>query len=117
MELLNVIVSVEVPPAGTFAGVNDFATVGGLRLVTVSWAVAGEPLGGPFDEVTALAAMVLSYIPGVMLVTSTVTVQEPMAGTVPPLSETNVPPFPAVTVPPAHVVAPFAGVALTRLAG
>ena len=50
------------------------------------------------------------------LVTFTVTVHEPLAGTVPPESATLLPPFVAVTVPP-HVVAPEADAVLTRFNG
>ena len=50
------------------------------------------------------------------LVTFTVTVHEPFAGTVAPLIETPVPLFVAVSAPP-HVVAPPATAALTRPAG
>ena len=46
-------------------------------------------------------------------VTFTLTVQVPLAESVPPVSATEVPPFAAVTLPPAQVVAPLAGVALT----
>ncbi len=51
------------------------------------------------------------------LVTLTVTVHDPVAGTVPPESATLIPLFAAVTVPPAHVVAPLALAVFTRLAG
>jgi hypothetical protein len=53
----------------------------------------------------------------VALVTFTVTVHEPAAGMVAPASVTFPAPLAAVTVPPAHVVAPFAGVAFTTFAG
>lgn len=50
------------------------------------------------------------------LVTSTVIVQLPIAGIVPPVRATEPPPLAAVAVPP-HVVATFDGVALTIPAG
>ena len=49
--------------------------------------------------------------------TFTVTVHEPLAGTVPVASATLPPPLAAVTLPPAHVVAPLALAVLTRFAG
>ena len=55
--------------------------------------------------------------PAVALVTFTVTVQEPLAGTVPPESTTLVPLLAAVTRPPTHVVAPLAEAVFTRFAG
>src|SRR5258707_14505019 len=51
------------------------------------------------------------------LVTSTVTVQLRGGGMVAPLAPTLGLPLMATTVPPAHVVAPLAGLALTRFAG
>ena len=52
------------------------------------------------------------------LVTLTVTVQEPLAGTVAPDSATLAPPLAAVTVgAPAQVVAPAGVPVFTRLAG
>src|SRR5438045_2254285 len=50
------------------------------------------------------------------LVTFTVTVHEPLAGTVPLASATLAPLFAAVSVPP-HVVAPLAEAVFTRFAG
>ena len=50
-------------------------------------------------------------------VTFTVTVHEPLAGTVAVASATLVPLLAAVTVPPAHVVAPLAAAVFTRFAG
>ena len=67
--------------------------------------------------VTAPAAMVFVYEPGVALVTLTVTVHEPLAGIVPAESATLLPLFAAVTVPPAHVVAPLAAAVFTIPAG
>jgi hypothetical protein len=51
------------------------------------------------------------------LVTLTVTVQEPLAGTVPPVSATLVPLFAAVTLPAPQVVAAAGVPVLTRPAG
>ena len=45
------------------------------------------------------------------------TVHEPPAGTVPPVSATLLPPFVAVTTPAPHVVAPEAEAVFTRPAG
>ena len=98
--LVNVSVSVEVPLIGTPFGVNVFVTVGGAS--TLSVAVAGEALLPAFVDVTSPARSVFEYVPAVALVTSTVTVQLPFAGIVPPLSCSE-PVVGSDTVPP-HVV-------------
>ena len=72
----------------------------------------GERRGGAAVAVPALvvvtAPVELLYAPAACVVTFTVTVHEPVAGTVPPASATLVPLLAAVTVPPPHVVAPRA---------
>ena len=94
---------------------NAFATVS--PALTVSVALAAAPLLPELAVVTAPIAIELLYVPAIALVTFTVTVQEPDAGIVPPESATLVPPLVAVTAPPAQLVAPVAGVALTRPGG
>ena len=85
--------------------------------LTVSDALALAVFAPALAVASAPTAIVSLYVPGVELVTLTVTVHEPLAGIVPPESAALAPPFAAVTAPPAHVVAPDAGVALTTLAG
>src|SRR5438552_1657153 len=121
------------------AGEKVFAIDGAP--LTVRLALAPAVLAPAFVVVRAPAAIVLLYVPGVELVTFTVTVHEPLAGMVPPLNATLVPlfaavtvpaplagtvpvacatlppPLAAVTLPPAHVVAPLALAVLTRFAG
>src|SRR5476649_1531933 len=72
---------------------------------TVSEALAARVLAPALVEVTAPIGKVLLYVAGVALVTLTVTVHEPPAGMLPPLSATLGPLLAPVTTPP-HVVAP-----------
>ena len=67
--------------------------------------------------VVATLPVEFRYDPAVALVTLTVTVHEPLAGTVAPESATLPPLLAAVTVPPAQVVAPEAEAVLTRFTG
>src|SRR5258706_14375084 len=78
--------------------------------------VADAPAAVPALVVVTLPVL-LRYEPATAEVTFTVTVHEPLAGTVAPESATLRPVFAAVTVPPAHVVAPPAAAVLTRVAG
>src|SRR4051812_39298496 len=110
--LVSVIVSVEVPPAAIVAGANALADE--MPPTTVSTALAAVPVPA-FVVVTAPVELV--YAPTVLLVTFTVTVHEPLAGTVPVASATLVPPTAAVTAPPAQVVAPAGVPVFTRPAG
>ena len=95
----------------TDAGAKDLTTVGGLSTVRVAFA--------------ALPVLALLLVTGPVelrklpaeAVTLTVTVQEPLAGMVPPESETDVPLLAAVTAPPLQVVAPAGDEVLTRFAG
>jgi hypothetical protein len=61
--------------------------------------------------------VLLRYDPAVALVTFTVTVQAPLAGTVAPVSATLTPLLAAVTVPPAQVVLPAGVAVFTSFAG
>ena len=80
----------------------------------MSVALAGALLAPALVLVTAPAGIVFACAPAVLPVTFTVTVHDPLAGTVPPASATELPPAVAVTVPP-QVVAP-AGVAAFTMA-
>lgn len=99
--LLKVNVSVVVWPGGTTADPNAFAIVGGATTVIV--AVLLVPPVPPFADVTALV-MLLST-PAAIPVTSTLTVPDPPAGTVPPEKVIVELPAPAVIVPPIVVFA------------
>src|SRR5882672_12470637 len=96
--LVSVIVSTEVAPGTISDGANDFATAGCESTVSV----ADAPVAVPALVVVTLPVL-LRYAPAVALVTFTVTVHEPLAGTVAPVSATLVPLLAAVTVAPAHV--------------
>lgn len=63
-------------------------------------------LAPEFVVVIAPAGSVLVKLPGAVVVTSTVTVQLPLGGTLPPDNAREVPPASAVTVPPQVVEAP-----------
>ena len=103
--LVSVIVSTEVPFAPMAVGEKALVTIGRESTVSVALPAAAVPVSvvtGPVE---------LRYAPAAALVTLTVTMQEPLAGTVPAESATLVPLLAAVTVPAVHVVAP-AGVAV-----
>src|ERR1700674_3873559 len=104
--------SVEVPLAAIDAGPKDFATAGALSTVSVAEAPGAVPA-----LVVVTLPVELLYEPAIALVTLTVTVHEPLAGTVPLASATLVPLLAAVTVPAPHVVAPLAEDVFTRFAG
>jgi len=113
--LLSVMVSTEVALGAKADGLKAFATVACES--TVSDALPAAELDPALDVVTPPMAMLLAYVAGVPLVTFTVTVQEPEAGTVAPESATLVPLFPAVTLPPTQVVAPEGEAVFTRPSG
>ncbi len=110
--LESVIVSTAVEPGAMELGAKAFAIVG--RAETVSVAV-GPAVVPAFVVVTV--PVVLAYVPPAALVTLTVTVHEPFAGTVPPESTRLVPPLAAVTVPPTQLVAGEADAVFTIPAG
>ena len=110
--LLIVKVKVETPPSAIGSGEKFLPITGGLSTVRVSLAVLPVPA---LVELTA--SLVLLYAPLFAAVTTTVTVQLLLAGSVPPLRATVLPPATAVTVPPAQVVAAFGGVAFTSPPG
>ena len=108
----SVMVSVEVPAMPIGFAANAFAIVGCVRTVSVALPAAAVPA---FVVVTL--PVLLRYAPAVALVTFTVTVHEPLAGTVAPESARLVPLFAAVTVAPAQVLAPEADAVFTRFSG
>src|SRR5438105_9396139 len=92
---------------------NAFVIVGCASTVSVAEAPAAVPA-----LVVVTLPVELLYEPAVALVTFTLTVHEPLAATVAPVSATLVPLLAAVTVgAPPHVVAPLADAVLTRFAG
>jgi hypothetical protein len=100
-ELLNVMVSVEVPPEAMVAGPKALFTVGATAagVLTVKVATAGAALL-PLLVSREPAGIELMKLPPSGAVTGTVTVQEPFAGIEPPVKVTDEPPATAVTVPP-----------------
>jgi hypothetical protein len=103
--------STEVPPGLIAVGPNVLNTLGVTvpgGLTTVSVAVAGAALW-PLLVCNAPAGMVFTCGPSQsVVVTGTVTVQDPLAGIEPPVSVIFVAPFTAVTTPPHVLVAvPF----------
>ncbi len=109
---VSVIVSTDVPPTPTAAGENAFAALG----CDNTFNVPEPPVAAPALVVEMLPVL-FRYEPAVALVTFTVTVHEPLAGTVAPDNAALVPLLAAVTVPPTHVVAPEADAVFTRPAG
>jgi len=111
------IVIVVVPFSGTLGTANDFVATGGAS--TVSVAVLEVTL----EMLVAPAEVLFGYMPRTELVTLTVTVHEPLAATVPPVSTMlDEPaggpgtPEPFCRTPPQVVAAPV-GLATTRFAG
>jgi hypothetical protein len=103
--------SADVPPGLIAVGPNVLNTLGVTvpgGFTTVSVAVAGAALW-PLLVCNAPAGMVFTCGPSQsVVVTGTVTVQEPLAGIEPPVSVILVAPFTAVTTPPhVFVAAPF----------
>src|SRR5438309_11506713 len=101
-------VSVDVPPARIGEGLNCLAMTGGTTAVRL--AVATLLMFVPLSVVDSVP-LTLPCGPAVMAVTLTLTVQEPLAGIVPPLNVSDVAAAAGAHVPP-HVVA-AAGVAAT----
>ena len=112
--LTSVKVRVEVPPVPT-GPENDFAIEGAAT--TVSVALPGAAFAPALAEVTAPAESELVYALAAAADTLTVTVHEPLAGTVAPESVSVVPPAAALAVPAAQVVAAAGVAVLTRPAG
>src|ERR1700680_2218222 len=75
----SVIVSTDVPPMPMADGANDLAIVGWASTVHVELAPAGVP-----EFVVVSLPVLFRYDPALALVTLTVTVHEPLAGTVAP---------------------------------
>jgi hypothetical protein len=113
-EFVSVIRSWEETPCPMVLAMKTFVTVGGFRTPRV--AEAGFGFEMPSASTIEFAGMVSVYRPGVADVTSTVTVQVPLAGTVPPESATVPLPANAVTMPP-QVVDAFGTPAMTTLTG
>ena len=112
--LVSVIVITLVSLVPMEPGTKPFVTASAELMV--SEPLPATVLDPALAVVSAPIAMVLAYVPGVALVVFTVTVQEPLAGMVPPESATLAPPFAAVTAPP-QLVAPEADAVFTTLAG
>ena len=107
--LVIVNVSVETPFGMIGDGENTFAIDGGMSAVNV--AVARLDVFVP-PSVVERGPLTFECGPAVVAVTLTLTVQEPLAGIVPPLNVSVVFPASGAQVAPAHVVA-AAGVAAT----
>jgi hypothetical protein len=117
--VIGVLVSVFVPWAfgvRVEVGGTEVAVFVAIEGSIVSVALVGFAFVTPFPVVNAPAGMVLVTLPITLEVTSIATVQEPCAGTVPPLSDKLVPPGTAVTVPPHKLVA-LTGFAIVIPAG
>lgn len=93
-----VIVSVDVPPVVNVAGENDFEITDGVLIVRS--AVVGALFVTFCVSVSALAGIVLVYVPDTMPVTDVMMVHVAAAARLPPLKATVVLPAVAVTVPP-----------------
>jgi hypothetical protein len=109
--LVTVKLRVVEPFNGIVVAPNPMLRVGAVAELSVADAVLPVP---PFVEVTA--PVVLTNAPARVVVTLTVTVQEELAATVPPVRLEEPEPATAVAVPPHVFVSPF-GVATTRPAG
>src|ERR1700750_3445720 len=101
-----------VRPRPMATGAKAFAAVGCARTVSEPDALGAVPA-----FVVVIAPVLFTYEPAAALVTLTVTVHAPFAGTVAAARSTPLPPLAAVTVAPAHVVAPEADAVFTRPAG
>src|SRR5215470_16216438 len=97
---------VEVPPVRIDVGLNPFIIVGASATLRLAEPVLPWP---PLVEVTL--PVVLFFIPTVVPVMLTTTVQVPLAGMVPPLNVSVVSPAVGAKAPPQEVLAP--GVAAT----
>ncbi len=100
--LVRVTVNVEASPMATKGGENAFVTPT-TTVTTVRVAAAGAMFPPPLSVVTPPGGMTFSWLPAALAVTTTVTVQLPFRGIVPPASAT----VPAVwlTVPEQVVAA------------
>src|SRR5206468_3444723 len=85
--------------------------VGGPATVSVAEAVPAGPV-----SVEVTGSVVLFFVPALVPVTFTATVQEPLAGSVTPVRLTLDVPAIAVTAPPQALLRPF-GLATTSPAG
>ena len=93
---------VEVPPDGIAAGENSLLIAGGDEISIC--ALVGSSLVTPSNVETALAEIVLVYVPEMLLRTSTLTVHDPDAGIVAPVRVRVAVDAVALTLPPAQVV-------------
>lgn len=105
--MLIVMVSSDVVPATTAAGVNALLNVTSGTAVIATLAVAGASLERLCVVVSACVEMVLRYEPTVVPVTRTPSVQVALGARVPPVSATLAPPAVAATEPAGHDVAAF----------
>jgi hypothetical protein len=101
--LVIVNVNVEVPPARIGFDENNFEIVGGLSTVSVAFATPEEPMFVPLSFVW-IKPLTLLWAPAVEAVTLTLTVQEPLAGIVPPEKERLVAPAVGVVAANPQVV-------------
>ena len=113
--LFSTMVRRDVPFAGITAGANCLPTLGGVLMITS--ALVGSSLVTPSLVLTAPVGMVLTLLPGVLLSTSTVTVQLAPAASVAPVRRTEVADAAAMTTPPGQVVLAFGACATTRPLG
>lgn len=89
--LVIVNVSVEVPPARIGLGANSFEMAGGFNTVKAALAEPDEPVFVP-PSLVCINPLTLLCTPLVDAVTFTLTIQEPLAGIVPPEKERLVAP-------------------------
>ncbi len=112
LELASVMVRTDVPLTPIGFGLNAFASVACAITVKVAEAPAELPA-----LVVVIAPVEFRYAPAAALVTFTVTLHEPLGGTVPPESATLLPFAAAVTVAPAQLVEAPGAAVFTRPAG
>lgn len=108
------IVRVAAPPEGMEAGAKLFVTEGARYALSVA------PAAVPVPALPVVMAPVeLTYVPGAVTVTFTVTVHDEVAGIVAPERATLAPPAAAVTIPvhPAPDSAPDGAAVFTNPAG
>jgi len=106
--------AVNVTDCPNWLGFNDEVSVTAVcAFPTVRVAVL---LVLPVPKVDETGPVVLLYVPGMLEVTLTLTAQEPLSATEPPVSEMLPLPAVAVAVPPQLLVSPL-GVATTTFAG
>ena len=112
LALASVMVRVDVPAMPIGFGANDLVMVGCASTLSVA-----EALGAVPAFVVVTLPVLLRYTPAAALDTFTVTLQEPLAGTVPPASATLLALPAAVTTPAPQLVVPAGAPVLTRPAG